>query len=214
MKIGYKETYNGIFTYDIGRLECQIGKTYSYMPKQEEMSFNIFDYYETLEDVLDSYDDERDETDNFEVYKVEILGDDIETCNMRRKSTNKFKVLEKVDISKDYIIEKDSSGNIVHLKIFDLEYFKEYDDRNNCIHHVSGCKKHEWWEEYDENNNEIHHRDHSGYERWKKYNNNGQLINYKDNKGNEKIYSYDKDGKVISYESYSEYGIGYEIQIN
>ena len=37
----------------------------------------------------------------------------------------------------------------------------------------------EYWKEYDENNNEIHHKDSNGFECWKEYHENNNLIHNK-----------------------------------
>lgn len=71
--------------------------------------------------------------------------------------------IDQVDIA-DY----DNKGNIIHRKSNDTEFWKEYDEQNNCIH-IKYSDGKEIWYNHDENGKCIYEKHSDGKECWKEY---------------------------------------------
>ena len=53
---------------------------------------------------------------------------------------------------------------------------KKYDDKGNCIYHMSDSGKMAFWKEFDNYHRVIHYRHSNGPEFWCKYNKNNEQI--------------------------------------
>lgn len=92
------------------------------------------------------------------------------------------------------------SGNILHCKNRDGEWWHECDERGNKIHSISRldwlgyASNIEEWREYDAAGNEVHCKDNDGHEQWYEYDADGKVVHYKDSNGLEG--RYDKEKKI------------------
>ena len=73
-----------------------------------------------------------------------------------------------LNINQVVINDYDNKGNIIHRKSDDTEFWKEYDEQNNCIH-IKYSDGKEIWYNYDENGHCIYEKHSDGKECWKEY---------------------------------------------
>lgn len=170
---GYVSTKTNNSEFNISNYK--IGATYTFL-NEENINKIGFHFCHEIRDLFMS-----EPQKGFKVYKIEILG---EIINYSGFSTNKFRVIEEVDVS-DWV-KFDEMGNVIYYKNdIGIKQWYKYDQNGNLVHYVEECGDVfiEFHKKYDQNGNCIHYKSNNGCESWMEYNEMGNLIGIKSNYG-------------------------------
>lgn len=103
------------------------------------------------------------------------------------------------------------SGNILHCKNRDGEWWRECDESGKCIHSISRldwlgyASNIEEWHEYDAAGNEVHYKDNDGHEQWYEYDADGKVVHYKNSDGVEGRYDKEKNKLYFKFGANEEW---------
>lgn len=106
--------------------------------------------------------------------------------------------IDQVDID-DY----DNKGNIIHKKSNDTEFWKEYDEQNNCIH-IKYSDGKEIWYNHDENGKCIYEKHSDGKECWKEYDYINHIAVCKCTNKKEEFKDYANDANYVIRREYAD----------
>ena len=106
--------------------------------------------------------------------------------------------IDQVDID-DY----DNKGNIIHRKSNDTEFWKEYDEQNNCIH-IKYSDGKEIWYNYNENGSCIYEKHSDGKESWKEYDDINNIAVVKCTNKKEGFKDYFNDANYVIRREYAD----------
>lgn len=106
--------------------------------------------------------------------------------------------IDQVDID-DY----DNKGNIIHSKSNDTEFWKEYDEQNNCIH-IKYSDGKEIWYNHDENGKCIYEKHSDGKECWKEYDDINNIAVVKCTNKKEGFKDYFNDANYVIRREYAD----------
>lgn len=123
-----------------------------------------------------------------------------------------------LNIDQVVIDDYDNKGNIIHRKLNDTEFWKEYDEQNNCIH-IKYSDGKEFWKEYDYinhivvckgTNKKVEFKDYcndanyvirseyaDGYILWRDYDEKNRVIHTVDTNQREEWFEYDVNNNLI-----------------
>lgn len=170
---GYVSTKTNNSEFNIS--SYKIGSTYTFL-NETNIGKNGFHFCKEIKDLFMSKPQK-----GFKAYKIEVLG---EVINYSGFSTNKFRVIEEIDVS-DWV-KFDEMGNVIYYKNDrGIKERYEYDQNGNLVHYIKEYSdvSIEFHKKYDQNGNCIHHKSNGGYESWMEYNEMGNLIGSKSNYG-------------------------------
>lgn len=106
--------------------------------------------------------------------------------------------IDQVDIA-DY----DNKGNIIHKKSNNTEFWKEYDEQNNCIH-IKYSDGKEIWYNHNENGSCIYEKHSDGKKYWKEYDYINHIAVFKCTNKKEEFKDYFNDANYVIRREYAD----------
>ena len=101
------------------------------------------------------------------------------------------------------IDDYDNKGNIIHRKSNVTEFWKEYDEQNNCIH-IKYSDGKEIWYNHDENGKCIYEKHSDGKECWKEYDYINHIAVCKCTNKKEEFKDYTNDDNYVIRREYAD----------